>query len=328
MRRRHAILGTVLSTLTGLLPCATMAQDQEPLTIVVGFAAGGPLDSAARILAKQLGQGGRAVVVENRAGAAGLLAAQYVARGPKTGNVLLLAPNNVVAVHPYIFDNLGFDPVKDLQPVAELGAFHYGLGVPLQVPATNVREFISWVKERPGKVSYASLGKGSFAQLVGIAFNNAIGADMTEVPYKGSAPAVMALQGGVVQASFDSNSGLAPHVRANTIKLLATTGTERSPLTPNVPTFKELKLNLGPVEDAQFWYGFFAPTGTPKQTVDRLNEAINAAVKEPSTFKQLQLMDLTPRTPSAADLAKTAMTDNAMWGKVIKEAGLAAAASK
>ena len=234
----------------------------------------------------------------------------------------MVAPINVVAVHPFVFKNLSFDPLTDLVPVAEFGSFRYGLAVNNSVSANNVRDFISWVRARPGKVSFASLGTGSGAQLLGNLFNKTVGTDMVEVPYKGSAPGLIDLRGGRVQATFDTVASLAEQHKSGAIKLLAVTGSQRSPLMPDVPTFKEAKLNMGDIETSEFWYGVFAPKGTPPAVVEKLNETINAALKTAQLKARLEPLDIISSPKSVSSFTAITKQDNQLWGKIIREGGL------
>jgi tripartite-type tricarboxylate transporter receptor subunit TctC len=190
------------------------------------------------------------------------------------------------------------------------------------VSAKSVNEFVPWVKARPKSVNFASLGTGSFAQLLGVVFNRAVGTDMVEVPYKGSAPGLLDLRGGQVQATFDTVASMAEQHRGNAIRLLAVTGSQRSPLLPDVPTFKEARLNLGEMETAEFWYGVFAPKGTPPAVVARLNAAVNEALRTQQLRSRLETLDISPQAKSVADFTAQTRADHQRWGKIIRDSGL------
>ena len=207
-------------------------------------------------------------------------------------------------------------------PVAYLGEFRYGLAVNNNVTAKSVGEFIPWVKARPKSVSFASLGTGSFAQLLGVLFNRAVGTDMVEIPYKGSAPGLLDLRGGQVQATFDTVSSMPEQQDGNAIRLLAVTGSRRSPLLPGVPTFKEAGLNLGDIESSEFWYGVFAPKGTPPTVLAKLNAAVNEALLAQQLRTRLETLDITPQAKSVEDFTAQTRADNQRWGKIIRESGL------
>ena len=322
-RLKHLLALAVAATFTAVSPAHSQPLDQ-PLKILVGYPAGGGLDTATRALADQLRQlnTGATIVVENRPGGGSLIAAEVLANTKGDGGTILVAPITVVAVHPFVFKKLSFDPLNDLVPVAYLGEFRYGLAVNNSVTAKNVNEFVPWVKARPKSVSFASLGTGSFAQLLGVLFNRAVGTDMIEVPYKGSAPGLMDLRGGQVQATFDTVASVAEQHRANAIRLLAVTGNQRSPLLPDVPTFKEARLNMGEIETAEFWYGVFAPKGTPAVTVARLNAAVNEALRSQQLRTRLETLDISPQPKSVADFTAQTRSDHQRWGKLIRESGL------
>jgi len=295
---------------------AQSQSDQKTLRLVVGYPAGGGLDAATRLLAEALRPiAGGNVIVENRPGAASLIAAQAVATSAPDGTILLVAPISVTAVHPFIFKDLKFDPNADLVPVAELGVFGYGLAVNNDIPAKNVEEFIAWAKKNPGKVSFATLGTGSFAQLLGLIFNDASNAGMVEIPYKGSAPGLLDLRAGVVQATFDTNASLMEQHRAGAIRILAMTGKKRS--LPEVPTFGELPLNLGPMKESVFWYGIFAPKGTPKSVVDALSANINQALKSPALIERLGKLNIVPEPKNADEFAAVVARDTKLWSGII-----------
>lgn len=293
------------------------AQNKKSLRIVVGYPAGGGLDASARIVADRLSEKYQ-VVVENKPGAASMLAAENVARDRSDGSVILLAPESVTAIQPFIFKDLRFDPNNDLVPVAELGLFRYGLAVNKDLPPQTVREFVDYAKADRGKVSFATLGTGSFAQLLGMMFNDALDTGMVEVPYKGSAPGLTDLRGGHVQATFDTNSSLAVLHNHGAIRVLAVTGNTRSPLLPDVPTFKESDAEVGDLGDAEFWYGFFAPKGTPQAIVDSLNRDLVDVLSEPEIAGRLMPLDITPRPMSAAEFAAQVQQDTRRWEKIVK----------
>lgn len=318
------VFGTVLSALVGVLlaclPAKAQPNADQVLQLIVGYPAGGGLDSATRQLAERLREMfNMRVVVENRPGAASLIAAQMVANAKPDGNMLIMAPISVTAVHPFIFKDLRFDPNADLVPVAELGVYRYGLAVNANVPAKNVDEFIAWTKANPGKVNFATLGKGSFAQLLGVAFNAAAGTDMVEVPYKGSAPGLIDLRAGHVQSTFDTFSSLLEQHQSGAIRVLAVSGSERSPALPDVASFGETKLELGALKEAEFWYGLFAPKGTPKPVVDNLNKVIVAALASTELKDRLAPLGITPRPQSADDFAAIVKADTERWKSVIQK---------
>lgn len=311
----HSILKGMIAVVALACSAAAMAQP-KPLRIVVGYPAGGGLDSSARVVADKL-RDKYQVVVENKPGAASMIAAEAVARDTPDGSVILLAPVSVTAIQPFIFSGLRFDPNKDLVPVAELGLFRYGLAINKDLPPKTVEEFVAYARANPG-VSFATLGTGSFAQLLGVMFNDSLRAGMTEIPYKGSAPGLADLRGGHVHATFDTNSSLAALHKQGALRVLAVTGQARSELLPDVPTFKETGIQVGELGDARFWYGFFAPKGTPRAVVEQLNRDLADTLRLPDVATRLGPLDISPRPASAAAFATRVQEDTAMWQKIIK----------
>ena len=299
------------------------AQAQDVLRLVVGFPPGGTLDVLARTMAPALGDElGQTVLIENQAGAGSLLAAQSVARAKPDGHTLLLAPVVVPAFMPHLYRKLGFDPLTDLVPVAEVGSFNFALVVNSSLPVKTLSEWVAYSKANPGKVSYGSFGAGTPAHFLGVMFNRAAGTDMLHVPYKGGAPVLQALLSGEIQAAFLLTGGMAvEQSKAGKIRVLAVTGSARSRLLPAVPTFAEAGLGLKAMESASLWYGFFAPKGTSPKEVDRLNRALIAAARAPTARDVLAREDISSSALSAAEFAQKVRRDHREWGEVIRSTG-------
>lgn len=293
------------------------------LRIVVGFPAGGGLDVIARVVAQQLNSelGGPNVIVENQPGAGSLIAAQTVARAKPDGTVLLLAPVVVPAFFPALYKKLTFDPLEDLVPVAELGTFSFALAVSADVPVNDLAGFIAYIKAHPGKVSYGSLSVGTPSHFLGTMFNQAAGTDLLHVPYKGASPVFTALQSGEIQAAFVTSGSGVELARAGRIKLLAVTGTFRSPLLPDVPTMSESVKGMTQMDTASLWYGFFAPKGTNAALVEKLNRAIAAALRDPKVQAQIARQDVRIAYSTPAEFGHLVRRDNKTWGAVIKSTG-------
>ncbi len=307
-----------------LLFCAQVqAQAAEGLRIVVGFPPGGTLDVLGRVVAQAITEEtGQAVIVENQAGAGSLIAAQAVARVRPDGHTLLLAPVVVPAFMPHIYAKLGFDPIVDLVPVAELGTFNFALVVGAAVPANNLAEWLSYARGNPGKTSFGSFGAGTPAHFLGVMLNRAAGTDTLHVPYKGGAPAMQALLSGEIQSAFMLTGGMTvEQSKIGRIKVLAVTGDTRSKLLPAAPTFAEAGLGLKDMDNASLWYGFFAPKGTPTADVERLNRLLVSVTRLPKVREALAREDVAPSNLNAVDFGKKVLRDNQNWGVVIRSTG-------
>ena len=312
-----ALLATlVLSAAPGSKAYATQ------LKIVVGFAAGSGVDSITRVVAEGLRPlTDQTVIVENRPGAGGRIAGEVVAHATPDGSVILCAPIVTTAFTPFVFKKLTFDPLKDLAPITRLGNFKFALAVNPDVPVNNVREFVAYVKAHPGTVNYASIGAGTPAHFLGAMFNRATGTDLVHVPYSGSGPAAVAVIGGQVQSAFNTTVAMLPLYKDKKVKLLAVTGITRATALPDVPTFGELDMNLGDIEKAEMWYGFFAPGGTPAAVVQNLNAMLVKALQDPVVRERLQTLDISVATDTPEAFAALVKADYERWGTVIRSTG-------
>jgi tripartite-type tricarboxylate transporter receptor subunit TctC len=300
----------------------TAAQAQEPLKIVIGFPAGSGLDVLTRLIAEQVRiDTGMPIVVDNRPGGGGRIAAEYVAKAEPDGKTILSAPIVTTAFTPFVYKKLNFDPMKDLAPITRLGNFQFALATNNDVPAKSVKDFIAWVRANPGKVNYGSLSAGTPSHFLGEMFNRATGTDMQHIPYKGSGPVNIDLQAGQIQATFNTTVATMELFKGGKINLLAVTGSARSPSLPDVPTFKELNLNLGPMEDAELWYGFLAPGKTPAPVIAKLNSQIVAALKNPQIREKITNLDIQVVTDTPEEFAKVIANDYKLWGEIIKSTG-------
>ena len=318
---RAGILSLSVLVASGLWPL-TAAQAQEPLKIIVGFPAGSGVDVLTRLIAEQVRiDTGMPIIVDNRAGGGGRIAAEFVAKAEPDGKTILTAPIVTTAFTPFVYKKLNFDPMKDLAPITRLGNFQFALATNNDVPAKTVKDFIAWVRANPGKINYGSLSAGTPSHFLGVMFNRATGTDMQHIPYKGSGPVNIDLQGGQIQATFNTTVATMQLYKGGKINLLAVTGATRSPSLPDVPTFKELKLNLGPMEDAELWYGFLAPGKTPAPVIAKLNAQIVAALKNPQIREKITNLDIQVVTDTPEEFAKVIADDYKLWGEIIKSTG-------
>jgi len=320
--RRARLLAPLTLALSLGIAHVTAAQAQEPLKIVIGFPAGSGLDVLTRLIAEQVRiDTGMPIVVDNRPGGGGRIAAEYVAKAEPDGKTILSAPIVTTAFTPFVYKKLNFDPMKDLAPITRLGNFQFALATNNDVPAKSVKDFIAWVRANPGKVNYGSLSAGTPSHFLGEMFNRATGTDMQHIPYKGSGPVNIDLQAGQIQATFNTTVATMELFKGGKINLLAVTGSARSPSLPDVPTFKELNLNLGPMEDAELWYGFLAPGKTPAPVIAKLNSQIVAALKNPQIREKITNLDIQVVTDTPEEFAKVIANDYKLWGEIIKSTG-------
>ena len=263
------------------------AQDYpaKPIRLIVPFAPGGGNDTVARAVAQQLGASlGKPVIVDNRAGAGGVVGAELAARSAPDGYTLFLGGVGSHAVNPNLHARLPYDPINDFAPITLIASAPSVLVVHPSVRANTIQEFTALAKANPGTLNYASNGNGSSAQLAAGLYESMAGVRMVHVPYKGLAPALVDLLSGEVQLMFSSMVAIIPHIKAGRLRALAVTGKKRSPLLPELPTLAESGL---PGYEAGSWYGILAPAGTPAAVVARLNLEINKALKQPEVRERL-----------------------------------------
>ena len=325
MNKRSFTAG--LATLFVILPVAVQpvaAQEfpNKPITMVVGFAAGGAADTAARIIARKLGENlGRAIIVDNRAGAGGNIAHQQVANATPDGSIILLGSVGPLCIAPHLVAKLGYDPQRDLAPLTMGLSFPNVLVVHAGVPAKNFAEFLALAKAKPGALDYASTGVASASHLAGEMFKQRAGVDMVHVPYKGGGPAMIDLLAGRITAYYSTYSTAGPHIETGKLRPLAVTGLERLPVLPNVPTIAESGF---PGFDASNWYAFVAPGKTPKNILDRWNAELVKVLKDATVREQLDKHGLTPKPGTREELANTIRTESVVWAKVIRDGKITA----
>lgn len=311
------LLLAALALLPGLLQADTWPS--KPLRLVIAFPPGGASDVVGRFYAEQLSQAlGQPVVPDNKPGAGTAIAAEFVARSAADGYTLSLAPAGQLTILPHLDQALRYDPVKDFEPVALVGAATYVLAASNELPVDSLAELIAHAKARPGEVTYASCGNGSLCHLSGELFKSLTGTDLLHVPYRGSAPATTALLGGEVDLSFDTVTSLAPQIRAGKLKGLAFIGAQRSPSLPEVPTAAEAGL---PGYEASLWYGVTVPAGTPRPIIERLNRELVRIANLPETRAKLAEQGLEAQSSTPAQLAELIRSDSLKWGRVVAESG-------
>ena len=325
MKKRTLLMSALaLATAVATLSGAAHAQDfppKKPVTLVVGFAAGGAADAAARLIAKKLGENiGQSVVVDNKGGAGGNIAHQFVANAPADGSVLLLGSVGPLTIAPHLM-KVNYDPFKDLAAVSGGVNFPNVLVVHKGAGVKTLAEFVQLSKNKPGSVDFASTGAGSASHLAGELFNQRAGIDMTHVPYKGGAPALQDLLGERVTSYFAAPPTALPHIEAGKLIPLATTGLTRPSYMPNIPTVAEAGY---PGFEALNWYAFVAPGKTPAPLLDRWNQEIVKVLNDPSVKEALNKHGLTPQPTTRAELTAFMKKESTQWATIIKERKLTA----
>ncbi len=320
--KRRMALGLVLMA-TSALVFGGEAQAQEfpdrPVTLVVPFAAGGSTDVVARIIGQKMSDDlGQQVIVENVAGAGGNLGADRVARAEPDGYTILMGTVATHALNPLILKTKPYDPEKDFAPVSLLVLVPNVLVVNPELPAKNVAELLALLKAAPEQYSYASSGNGTPLHLSGELFKNMAGVSMQHVPYKGSGPALNDVIGNQVPIMFDNLPSSSSHIKSGTLKALAVTTKERAPSFPDVPTIAETI----PGYETYTWNALFAPAGTPKEAIDRLNASAKKALADPAVAEKMNGFSATIVASTPDELAAHVKAELAKWGPVVKNANV------
>ena len=291
----------------------------KPLRLVVPFPPGGISDILARIVADRLTESlAQPIVVENRGGAGGNIGTELVARAAPDGYTLLFcAP--AFAISPSLYRKLGYDPIKDFSPVAQVAAATNLLVANPSLPARSIKQLIALAQARPGAINYGSGGSGTSGQLAAELFKLLANVNIVHVPYKGAGPAVTALLGGEVQLMFAPIPIVLPHVNAGKLQPLAVTGVTRSRAAPDVPTIAEAAI---PGFDVTSWFGVLAPALAPKTVINRLNSDINKALRLPEVQERMAGQGAEPAIGTPDDFGKYIRSEIRKWGKVIKRAGI------
>jgi len=288
----------------------------KPVRIVVPFTPGGSTDITARLVGNRLQEiWGQSVVIENKGGAGGNIAADMVAHGDADGYTILISGPGM-ATNQFLYPSLSYDPVGDFAPVSMLITQPNMMCVPNTSPAKSVKEFIDFCNANKGKVSYASSGNGTTLHLSGELFKRMAKVEMTHVPYRGGAPAINDLIPGRVDVIFDNMPSIIAHVRSGTVRGIAVTTRDRVGIVKDVPTVAETV----PGYDVFSWFGFFAPVKTPKEIVAKINADTNAALVTPAVKSRFEDLGAVPKGSTQAELAAFLKSESDKWGPVIKDA--------
>jgi tripartite-type tricarboxylate transporter receptor subunit TctC len=291
---------------------------ESPIRIVIPYPAGGVGDTAARMIADSMRTRlNRAVIIENKPGAAGRLGIQSVKDAPADGSVLLFTPIAPMVVFPHVYDNLAYDPARDFQPISQIGTFDLGVAVGANVPAKNLKELVDWLKAHPDQAAYGTPAAGSLPHFFAVLFARHAGIDLRHVAYKGNPQAITDLIGGHLPMHFTSTQDLVESHKAGRLRVLATSGRERSTALPEVPTFTE----SGYAIRGEGWYGIYAPARTPAEIVVQLNRAVVEAVRADEFNKRLTPLGVQPTGTSPEEFSRIQKSDSELWGPVVKASG-------
>ena len=322
INRRHFVAGLATSLALGHGPARAQAYPVRPVTLVVPFPPGGSTSVMARIIAEAMGGLlGQQVVVDNRPGAGGTIAAKAFTRVAPDGYTLLLGYSGTIAIGPTIYPNAGFDPRRDFTPVGLIGSAPAVLVVHPSLGVGSVAELIARAKEKPGSINYGSAGIGTVTHVAGELFTSMAGVKITHIPYRGSGPVMNDLVGGHIPMSFTPIPAAHAQVQGGTLRALAVTSAKRSPLMPDVTTIAESGL---PGYETVLHYGLLAPPGTPRPIVEKLNAALRQAIATPEVLKRLAFEGAEPLVSSPEEYAQDIDRDETKWSRVLKEAGVKA----
>jgi tripartite-type tricarboxylate transporter receptor subunit TctC len=312
-----------LALLALILPCASvLAQNwpTKPIRLIVPFPPAGGTDIVARTVAPHLSAAlGQQIVIDNKPGAGGTIGTDMAAKSAGDGYTLVMATTSTHAVAPNLNPKLSYDPLKDFAPVINVNTGPNVLVVTTSLPVKSVKELIAHAKVNPGKLTFSSSGAGTVYHLTGEMFKMMAGVDMVHIPYKGSAQAFPDLISGQISMMFDATTSVMPHVKSGKLRTLAITSARRSPVIPDLPTVMEAGV---PGFESEIWIGLFAPAGTPREIVARLNAETNKVLARGDVREAFSLQGTDPVGGTSEQFAAQIRADLARWGKVIRDAGV------
>jgi len=324
LTKRSLLAGAASIALGGPRAWAQADFPSKAMRVMVGYAAGGGVDIVARLVGEQMGIAFRqTVIVENRSGASAMLAANAVAKADPDGHTLLAAAAGEVAINPYIFEKMMYEPARELAPVALIGTVPCVIVVASGTPVRNPKELIAYARSNPGKLSFSSSGVGNPQQLAGELMNRMAGVQVLHVPYRGAAPAVTDVAGGAVTMSFSSLGAALSLIQAGQLRAVAVTSKERMPQLPDVEPLSAGDPCLAEYELLN-WFGVFAPAKTPPESIKKLNEAVNSALVNRALADKLMVQGIVPRTMSVDEFGAFVRTESLKFAKIAKEANIKA----
>jgi tripartite-type tricarboxylate transporter receptor subunit TctC len=320
MRKILAALGGVLIAASLISPAAfAQSYPTRPVAVVVAFTPGGPSDILARILGQKMSEIlGKPVIVDNRPGAGGNVAAEFVARATPDGYTLLMGNNSILATNAALYTNIRFDVAKDFIPISLVGSQANILVVNPKLPVHSMAELIALAKSKPGKLTYASSGYGAAAHLAAELFKRDAGVTIEHIPYKGAAPALQDVVSGEVDMMFATAASVSGFIQAGSVRALAVTTPKRIAAFPDLPTIDELGLKGF---DATTWHGLVAPTGTPPEVIQKLNSAVIQSLKDEVVRKQLERLGVEVVGSSPQEFAAYIKSETPKWTAVVQGLG-------
>jgi len=326
-KKRSFLAATVLATALAALGAPAMAQDAAanypsgPLTLVVPFSAGGGVDIVGRILGQSLSRElGQSVVVENKPGASGMIGAAAVVTSTADGMTLLLASSGESAINPHLYNNMSYDPAKDLEPVTLIAKIPNLVTAAVDQPFDDPKSFVEYAKKNHAKLSYSSAGVGNIQNISGELMNKLLDTEMLHIPYKGSAQALADVTGGQVTFTFSSAAAALPYLQSGKIKAVGVTSDQPMNAFPDVPP-----LNTAPeLKDFVLvnWFGLFVPAGTPEPIVKKLNEAVVRSLKDPAVMKALETQGAEPAPMTPEEFRAFRDEQSRLFGSIIKDANI------
>ena len=318
-RRSTLTLAAAALASVALAMPASAAFPERPIKIIVGFPAGGPLDTHGRLLADKLQAAlGQPIIIDYKAGAGGTVGADFVAKSPADGYTLMLANTGVMVINTAIYPKLNYSTLKDFVPIARTAPQPLALIVNSSLPVANVQELVAMAKKAPGKLNYGSAGNGGSSHLVPEMFKQATGTFIVHIPYRGSAPALTDLLAGQVQMMAESIPLASQYVKQGKLRALAITGRERNAALPGVPTFAEL--GIKGMEVVGF-YGVMAPAGTPKEVVAKLSEAFKQVLDNPDLRKSMTAQGADPAYLNSEQFGAYLAAEMPVWAKAVEDSG-------
>jgi tripartite-type tricarboxylate transporter receptor subunit TctC len=324
MNRRQALAQLAAASAALAAPAAVLAQSDKTITLVVPYAPGGTTDLLGRLLAQNMGPLlGRTIIVDNKPGAGSGIGASYVAHAAPDGTTLLVATSTTLAINPWLYKKLAYEPQKDFAPIGIIGAVPLVVVVNAALPVKNIAELVALSKSRPRGLSFGSAGNGSPQHLVAEMFKAATGAELTHVPYKGSSPAVTDLLGGQIDLMFSDIPPALPHVKSGRLRALAVTSSHRQPALPDVPTIAETGAAGTKDFEGVAWQGLVAPAGTPHELIQKYADALAKVMARKDLRARLEADGVDPvaNPMSPEQMAAYIRSESERWGKVIRASG-------
>ena len=317
MRRKNLALSFLIPVLCMAALPAAMAQDKTPLRVVVGFPPGGSADILARLIADAL-HDDFTPIVDNKAGAGGRIALNFVKAAKPDGQTVVVLPSGPMVLFPHVYKKLDYDAVKDFTPISQIARFQFGVVSGPATQAKNMADMLAKVKSDPASASYGTPGAGTLPHFMGVLLEQSTGVSLNHVPFQGGAPANNALLGGHIGYKFDVVSETAEMHHAGKARIIAVTGPKRDPQVPEVPTLKESGVNM----EATAWFAMYGPAGLKGDALTRLEKAMMRIVREPALKDKLIKLGYEPIGSNGADLAAAQKADLARWEKPIKATGV------